>query len=95
LTYAGGQNESYEICYTYEYDSLFKTSFGYAVSVIVVVINTILKMAMITLIKFIGEDTHSAQLKSITNGVFVTQYFNTAFLVVLSYANFSEVGLPL
>lgn len=58
------------------------------------VINTILRTILIKLIKWIGEDTHSAQLKSITNGVFVTLFFNTAFLVLLSYANFAEIGLP-
>lgn len=58
------------------------------------VINTILRTILIGLIKWIGEDTHSAQLKSITNGVFVTLFFNTAFLVLLSYANFEEIGLP-
>lgn len=69
--------------------------FGSFMSFIIVVINTILRMVMITLIKWIGEDTHSAQLKSITNGVFVAQFFNTAILLILSSANFEEVGLPL
>ena len=49
---------------------------------------------MIKLIKWIGEDTHSAQLRSIANGVFVTLFFNTGFLTLLAYANFSEVKLP-
>ena len=61
----------------------------------IVVINTILRMILINLIKWIGEDTHSQQLKSITNGVFVTQFFNTAILLLLVNANFGEVGLPL
>jgi hypothetical protein len=46
--------------------------FGSFMSFIIVVINTILRLNLISLIKWIGEDTHSAQLKSITNGVFVT-----------------------
>jgi len=44
---------------------------GSGMSFIIVAINSVLRMIMITLIKWIGEDTHSAQLKSITNGVFV------------------------
>jgi hypothetical protein len=47
------------------------------------------------LIKWIGEDTHSQQLKSITNGIFVTQFFNTGILLALVTANFTEVNLPL
>jgi len=66
-------------------------AFGMAMSLVVVVINTILRLILIALIKWIGEDTHSAQLKSITNGVFVTQFFNTAFLLLLAYANFNEI----
>jgi len=30
---------------------------------------------------------------AITNGVFVAQFFNTAILVLLVYANFSEFGI--
>ena len=64
-------------------------------SLIIVVINTILRLILISLIKWIGEDTHSAQIKSITNGVFVTQFFNTAILLILVNANFKETHLPL
>jgi len=63
-------------------------------SMLIVIINTILRMVLISLIKSIGEDTHSAQLKSITNGVFVTQFFNTAILLLLVNANFGDSGLP-
>jgi hypothetical protein len=64
-------------------------------SFLIVTINTILRLVLISLIKWIGEDTHSQQLKSITNGVFVTQFFNTAILLLLVNANVGEVGLPL
>lgn len=90
----GVYGEEYALCSGYFYDYYFALFFGSAMSVAIVVINTILKTVMIKLIKYIGEDTHSAQLKSITNGVFVAQYFNTGFLMLLSYSNFAEVGLP-
>ena len=32
-------------------------------------------------------------MTAITNGVFVAQFFNTAILVLLVYANFSEFGI--
>lgn len=50
----------------------------------------ILRIILISLIKWIGEDTHSAQLKSITNGIFVVLFCNTGFLVLLAYANMGE-----
>ena len=42
-----------------------------AMSIIIVGTNLVLRMIMIGLIKWIGEDTHSQQLKSITNGIFI------------------------
>jgi hypothetical protein len=63
-------------------------------SFIIVSINWILRNIMITLIKSIGQDTYSQQLKSITNGVFIVQFFNTAILIILVQANFKEIGLP-
>jgi hypothetical protein len=45
---------------------------GSAMSFMIVVINTILRLILISLIKWIGEDTYSKQIKSITNGVFIT-----------------------
>jgi len=68
---------------------------GSMMSFLIVVINTILRLILITLIKWIGEDTHSKQIKTITNGVFVTQFFNTAILLLMVNANVAEVGLPL
>ena len=55
-------------------------------------INMIIRMIMINLIKWIGEDTYSAQLKTVTNGVFVAQFVNTAILLILPNANFEEIG---
>ncbi len=63
-------------------------------TIIVVVVNTILKMILIILITWISEDTWSQTYKTITNGVFVTLFFNTAFLMLLTNANFNEAGLP-
>jgi hypothetical protein len=64
-------------------------------SFLIVAINSILRIIMITLIKWIGEDTYSQQLKSITNGVFVAQFMNTGFLMLLVQANLQEVDFPL
>ena len=42
-----------------------------SVSVIIIVINILLKNLIISLITWVGEDTHSEKLSSITNGVFI------------------------
>lgn len=61
----------------------------------IVVVNTIIKTVAISLISWIGYDTHSEQLTKITNGVFVSLFFNTGFLLILSNANFGDYHLPL
>lgn len=83
------------ICYNYITDTFRAKVLGGIMSFSIVVINTILRLVMITLIKWIGEDTHSQQLKSITNGVFIAQFLNTGFLMLLVQANLQEVNFPL
>ena len=53
----------------------------------------IIKTVTIELVLWIGYDTHSAQVTAITNGVFVALFLNTAIVVLLVYANFSEFGI--
>jgi len=68
---AGGELDEYPICETYISDTFKGRVLGMAMSVIIVATNFILRMIMISLIKWIGEDTYSQQLKSITNGIFI------------------------
>jgi hypothetical protein len=56
----GKLNGDYAICATYFYDYYFALFFSSAMSVVIVVINSVLRIIMIKLIKYIGEDTHSA-----------------------------------
>jgi|TARA_B110000285_G_scaffold209861_1_gene251219 hypothetical protein len=63
---------------------------GTSISFAIVAINTILKEMIIFLITWIGEDTVSAQLASITNGVFYAQFLNTGILLLLLNANMEE-----
>ena len=62
---------------------------------VIVVINMLIREITIALIIWIGYDTHSEKLTKITNGVFIGQFFNTAILLLLVYANFTESSLPL
>lgn len=61
-----------------------------SITVIITVINIVIKIVTVSLISWIGYDTHSELVTAISNGVFAAQFFNTAILVLLVYANFSE-----
>ena len=60
------------------------------ITIIITVINQVLTFASITLISWIKYDTHSVQITRVTNGVFAAQFFNTAILIILVYANLQE-----
>lgn len=66
-----------------------------SVTIVIVVINLILKMITISLITWIGYDTYSELMTKITNGVFYALFFNTGILLLLVYANLGEVSLGL
>jgi hypothetical protein len=60
------------------------------ITLIIIIFNQILKRATIFLLTWVGEDTYSARLSSITSGVFVAQFFNTGILLLLVNANLKE-----
>lgn len=64
--------------------------YGQAVAFVIIAVNLILKALIIALITWVKEDTVSQQLSSITNGVFIAQFFNTGFLLLLVNANMTE-----
>ena len=61
-----------------------------SVQIMIVAINYILRLFIIKLIVYIGKDTESEQTRLISNGVFLVQFFNTALLLLLVNANFTE-----
>ena len=62
------------------------------VMVAIIGINYILKQLIIMLITWIGYDTHSELMTTITNGVFVGLFFNTGILLTLTNANLNSVS---
>jgi hypothetical protein len=62
------------------------------ITVLIVVINIILKMSTISLISWIGYDTHSELMTKITNGVFLVLFFNTGLLLLLVNANLADIS---
>ena len=63
------------------------------ITVIIIVVNVILKKTTIGLITWIGYDTFSELMTRITNGVFIVLFFNTGLLLLLVNANLSEVHI--
>lgn len=90
------KTEQKEICKSYFFDSIMSKGLGTSVALVIVVVNIILKTVIILLVNWVGQDTWSKQLSSITNGVFIAQFFNTGILLLIVNANLSEhTGIPL
>jgi len=64
--------------------------FGAAISMVIVMFNLILRFIIIALIEWIGEDTYSERLSSITNAVFMATFFNTGILLLLVNGDMTE-----
>jgi len=90
----GKPYEPAPICKTYYSDRFWGTLVGAAMPLIITGFNMYLMMTLSTLIKKIGEDTHSAQIKSVTNGIFMATFFNTAIVLLLAGSNFHDAKLP-
>lgn len=63
---------------------------GQSIAFIIIAVNIILKIVIIQLCFWIGEDTESEQKSLITNGVFYAQFFNTGILIILVNANLKD-----
>jgi hypothetical protein len=62
--------EDIVICDAYFSDKIYAKGLGTSISFIIIAVNIVLKTVIIKLITWIGEDTISERLASITNGVF-------------------------
>ena len=91
------------MCRQWAYDQLFSPLLSNVVTALIVVINYILRLAMIMLIKQVGQKTETNQTKSIKTvslflkrplqGIFVVQFLNTAVLLLLVNASLKQSGL--
>lgn len=63
------------------------------VSFSIVAVNFVLRTINILLIKYIGYNTESKQTTAIKTSIFVTQFFNTAILLLLANANTQQTWL--
>ena len=81
-----------QICLEY-YEQIMPTMFfSNGITVVIVVVNVILKKTTIYLVTWIGYDTHSEIMTKITNGVLLVLFFNTGILMLIVNANLSEVS---
>ena len=86
----GQDEEEKAICGAFFADKKNSKILSISISMIIVLFNIILKKSTIALLTWVGEDTYSQRLASITTGVFVAQFFNTGILLLLVNANLKE-----
>lgn len=85
-----GEAVSEPICRNFFIDMLIAKIFGQSISFIVIGINVILKYSIMYLVYWIGEETASQQKATVTRGVFLAQFANTGFVILLVNANLTE-----
>ena len=90
LEFDVNNGEMVKVCDYYFSDVIMSKLLGNSITLIIIIVNEVLKRSIIKLIQWIGEDTVSEQLSSITNGVFYAQFFNTGILLLIVNANITE-----
>lgn len=80
-------------CYQYSMDLSGGALLTNAVSYSIVIVNIILRTINIIFITKIGYHTESEQIKAVMTAVFISTFFNTAILLLLTNANLSETFL--
>ena len=65
-----------------------------AMAVLIVFINLVLRGVQAVLVHLIGHEKHSDLVMKLAWNLFLTQFMNTGFLLMLSQANFSNAPLP-
>ena len=63
---------------------------GGSIAIIIVVVNLLLKMIIVSLSVWVGEETQCKQKSLIKDSIFYAQFFNTAFIILLVNANLGE-----
>ena len=86
--------EAQPMCTHYASDKNYSKALGQAIAIVIIVINTVLRTIIIKMIMWVGQDTYSARLTSITNAVFIAQFLNSGLLLVAVNANLAEEHSP-
>lgn len=83
-----------DICFDYLVHSYWKAIVNQAIGFGIVMINYFSRYVLVILIEWIGYATQSALNNAITNAIFVTQFFNTAIILLFIKSNLNESGIP-
>lgn len=83
-----GKKEAF--CKVYFSDKITSKVLGQMIAFVIIAFNLILKTIIIKLISSIRYDTQSEMLSQITNGVFIAQFLNTGFVLLLVNSNMTE-----
>jgi len=78
------------ICTKYVEMTITGLACASSISFVIIAINLVLKKIVIKLLTEVKEATRSEMLASVTNGVFITLYLNTGFLLTIANANLTE-----
>lgn len=92
---ARGKPREGKICLDYLFDNYWSMIMTQAVAYLIIFINMFSRMILVVLIEWIGYPTQSSLNKAYNIAIFVTQFFNTAIILLLVKSNFSDSGIPL
>ncbi len=84
-----------KICREWIGDQFIVTITNTIISIVINILNFILRYLIKYFVLIIRETTLSGQMKSNQIGIFLTTFFNSGILVLLSTANFSEHKIPI
>jgi hypothetical protein len=70
--FTGAEGREAYVCHEWFEDFWIVKAYNLSISLMINVVNTVIKLILVNLIQIIGEDTKSATNRSIKMGVFVT-----------------------
>lgn len=79
------------ICSTYFNQYLGGEALGELVTVVITIMNIVIRYYCIFLINWVGYWTVTAQITAVMVSVFISTFFNTAILLLLADANLSQI----
>ena len=82
------------ICYQYYKDKAIQTTLNTTVTILVSVINIVLRLIVEALVNKIGYDTDSERVSTIMTVTFVSMFMNTGVITLLTQANFRYMDAP-
>ena len=88
-----GREISAPICQEYLHTFNTRYNLEIGISLLIVIVNVLLKRTSAFLARQVGYDTKSKMLSVVQVAVFATQFFNMAFSMLLLHANLDQSGL--